>query len=167
MAIFGKGIANLDDLFVDELKSIYYMENKIVDNLPAMIEAATSPDLKQALSTHLKETKKQVKRLEQVFELHGVAPEKGSCPAIDSLIKEASDAPSDIEDKNVLDAAIIASGQQIEHHEISVYGSVMAWAKELGEDDCALILAETLEEEKAADRKLSELAEGGINRLAA
>ena len=87
-----------------------------------------------------------------------------SCPAIDALIDEASAGPSDIKDKNVLDAAIVASAQQIEHHEISVYGSIIAWAKELGEDECASIFAQTLEEEKAADRKLSELAEGGGTR---
>lgn len=157
----------MDDLFVDELKSIYCMENEIVDNLPAMIEAATSSDLKQALSTRLEETKTQVKRLEQVFELCGVAAATGSCSTIDALIKEASAGPSDIEDKGVLDAAIIAFGQQIEHHEISVYGSIIAWAKEFRKDDCAVILAQMLEEEKSADRKLSELAERGINRLAA
>ena len=143
------------------------MENQIVENLPDMIEAATSPDLKQALSAHLNETKGQVKRLEQVFELHGVSPAEGTCAAIDGLIKTASDAPSEIEDKKVLDAAIVATGQQIEHHEIAVYGSIIAWAKELGRDDCASLLADTMAEEKAADQKLSALAEGGINRRAA
>ena len=167
MALFGKGIANLNELFVDELKNIYYMENEIVENLPEMIEAATSADLKQALSSHLKKTKAQVARLEKVFEICDLPPEDGACAAIDALIDEAGAGPSDIKDKNVLDAAIVASAQQIEHHEISVYGSIIAWAKELGEEECASILAQTLEEEKAADRKLSELAEGGINRLAA
>ncbi len=167
MALFGKGIANLDELFADELKNIYYMENQIVDNLPAMIEAATAPDLKQALSTHLKETKNQVTRLEQVFEKCDLPLESGACSTIDALIDEASAGPSDIKDKKVLDAAIIASAQQIEHHEISVYGSIMAWAKELGQDECASILAETLEEERGADRKLTQLAEGGVNRVAA
>jgi ferritin-like metal-binding protein YciE len=167
MALFGKGIANLNELFVDELKNIYYMENEIVDNLPSMIEAATSADLKQALSSHLEETKNQVTRLEQVFETCDVPPENGDCATIDALIDEASAGPSDTKDKKVLDAAIIASAQQIEHHEISVYGSIIAWAKELGEDECASILGQTLEEEKAADRTLSKLAEGGINREAA
>jgi len=168
MAIFGgKGIENLNELFVDELKNIYYMENEIVDNLPSMIEAATSEDLKQALSSHLEETKNQVTRLEQVFEKCDLPRENGACATIDALIDEAGAAPSDIKDKRVLDAAIIASAQQIEHHEISVYGSIIAWAKELGEDECASILAQTLEEEKTADRKLSSLAEGGVNREAA
>jgi ferritin-like metal-binding protein YciE len=167
MSLFGKNIARLDELFADELKNVYYMENEIVENLPDMIEAATSPDLKQALSAHLSETKGQVKRLEQVFELHGTRAESGSCAAIDGLIKTAGDAPSEIEDKKVLDAAIVAAAQQIEHHEIAVYGSIIAWAKELGRDDCASILAETIAEEKSADQKLSALAEGGINRRAA
>ena len=167
MALFSKGIANLNELFVDELKNIYCMENEIVENLPELIEAATSADLKQALTLHLKETKAQVARLEKVFEICDLPPEDGDCAAIDALIDEAGAGPLDIKDKNVLDAAIVASAQQIEHHEISVYGSIIAWAKELGEEECASILAQTLEEEKAADRKLSELAEGGINRLAA
>ncbi len=167
MALFGKGIANLNELFVDELKNIYYMENEIVDNLPSMIEAATSEDLKQALSKHLEETKNQVTRLEQVFEKCDLPRESGACATIDALIDEASAGPSDIKDKRVLDAAIIASAQQIEHHEISVYGSIIAWAKELGEEECADILGQTLAEEQAADRKLSDLAKGGVNREAA
>ena len=167
MALFGKGIANLSELFVDELKNIYYMENEIVENLPEMIEVATSADLKRALSAHLTETRTQVARLEKIFEICDLPLESGACPAIDALIDEASAGPSDIKDKNVLDAAIVASAQQIEHHEISVYGSIIAWAKELGQDECASIFAQTLEEEKAADRELSELAEGGINRVAA
>ncbi|HTO78220.1 MAG TPA: DUF892 family protein [Methylocystis sp.] len=157
----------MNELFVDELKNIYYMENEIVENLPEMIEAATSANLKQALSAHLEERKAQVARLEQVFEICDLPVEHGACAAIDALIDEASAGPSDIKEKKVLDAAIVACAQQIEHHEISVYGSIIAWAKELGEEQCASILAQTLEEEKAADRKLSELAEGGINRLAA
>jgi len=167
MALFGKGIANLNELFVDELKNIYYMENEIVDNLLSMIEAATSADLKQTLSSHLEETKNQVTRLEQVFDACDLPRENGACATIDALIDEAGAGPSDIKDKKVLDAAIIASAQQIEHHEISVYGSIIAWAKELDEEKCASILGKTLEEEKAADRKLSKLAEGGINRAAA
>jgi ferritin-like metal-binding protein YciE len=167
MALFGKGIADLNELFVNELKNIYYMEKEIVDNLPSMIEAATTPDLRKALSSHLEQTKTQVMRIDQVFELQGLRPESGSCPAIDGLIKEASNGPSDIDDKNVLDAAIVSSARQIEHHEIAVYGSIIAWAKELGFDDAAAILAQTLEEEKSADRELSKLAEGGVNRLAA
>ena len=167
MSLFGKNIAHLDELFVDELQNVYYMENQIVENLPDMIEAATSPDLKRTLSAHLDETKTQVTRLEKVFELQGVPAANGSCAAIDGLIKTAADAPSEIEDKKVLDAAIVAAAQQIEHHEIAVYGSIIAWAKELGRDDCASILAETIAEEKSADQKLSALAEGGINRRAA
>ena len=167
MALFGKGIADLNDLFVDELKNVFYIENEIVDSLPIMIEAATSPELKRALSSHLEETKEQVKRLEQVFEMWGERPENGGCPAIDGLIKEAAAGPNDIEDTNVLDAAVVTLVQRIAHHEIAVYGSIMAWAKELGHEDCAAILSASLEEEKATDRKLSKLAEHGINRLAA
>jgi ferritin-like metal-binding protein YciE len=167
MALFETDIESLEDLFSEKLKSIYYMENEIVDNMPALIDAATSKELKQALSNHLEETKGQVKRLEKVFELKGVSPESGNCPTIDALIEEASAGPEEIEAVEILDAVIIASAQEIEHHEISVYGSMVAWAKELGEGDIASILAHTLEEEKATDAKLTKLAEGGVNRMAA
>ncbi len=167
MAIFGKGIKDLNELFVDDLKNIYYMENQIVENLPSMIDAATSPELKNALASHLEETKTQVERIEQIFQMQNLSPDEGSCPAIDGLIKEAGDLPSDIEDKKVLDAAIISAAQQIEHHEIALYGSIIAWAKELVRDDCASLLTETLQEEKGADSKLWQLAKNGVNRMAA
>lgn len=167
MGLFTKDIRNMDDLFIHQLKDIYYAEKRIVGSLPKMIEKATSPELKQGFSTHLDQTKNHVKRLEQVFELHGVAPDTVTCPAIDGIIKEADEVAGDVADRNVLDAALIAAAQAVEHYEITRYGTLIAWAKELGADDCADLLGQNLEEEKEADEKLTNLAEGKINRAAA
>jgi ferritin-like metal-binding protein YciE len=167
MGIFSKDIASLDDLFVHTLKDIYYAENQIVKSLPDMISKSTDARLKDGFQTHLDETKGQIKRLEKVFEMHGVAVAGVDCPAIDGILEEAEDVAGDIADKKVLDAALIASGQAVEHYEMTRYGSLIAWAKQLGRDDCARLLAENLAEEKAADKKLTTLAEGGINMQAA
>ena len=163
MGIFSKDIKTLDDLFVHTLRDIYYAEKKIVKSLPAMIDKATDPDLADGLTAHLEETRNHVTRLEQVFEMHGVAAKAVKCPAIDGIIEEADEVSGDIEDKSVLDAAIIASAQAVEHYEITRYGTLIAWAKQLGRDDCAAVLAETLEEEHAADDNLTGFAEAGIN----
>ena len=167
MGMFSKDIKTLDDLFVHQLQDIYYAEKQLVKALPKLADKATSEDLKDGLLEHLEETKGHVKRLEQVFDMHGEEPKAVDCPAIDGIIKEANDITGDVEDKDVLDAAIIAAGQAAEHYEITRYGTLIAWAKQLGRQDCAAILAETLEEEKAADEKLSDLAETGINAEAA
>jgi ferritin-like metal-binding protein YciE len=163
MGIFSKDIETLDDLFVHTLQDIYYAEKQIVKALPDMIEKATHPDLKAGLSEHLDETRNHVTRLEEVFRLHGQKPKQVDCPAIDGILKEADDVVGDVADKDVVDAAIIACAQAVEHYEITRYGTLIAWAEQLGRDDCAEILAETLDEEKAADLKLTDLAEGGIN----
>jgi ferritin-like metal-binding protein YciE len=143
----------------------YYAEQKIVQALPAMIEYSTNPRLRSALEHHLAETKQQVQRLEKVFEMHGSQPRAVDCPAIDGIIKEAKEIMGDVrlEDMEVLDAAMIAAAQAVEHYEIARYGSLIAWARQLGLDDCAKILGETLQEEKAADRKLTEVAESEVN----
>ena len=167
MGFFSKDIETMDDLFVHTLKDIYYAENQIVKALPDMIEKATDPKLKESFKSHLTETRTQVKRLEQVFQMHGVKVQGVDCPAIDGIIEEADEVAGEIDDKQVLDAALIAAAQAVEHYEITRYGTLIAWAKQLGRNDCATVLQQNLEEEKAADKKLTALAESSINRKAA
>ena len=167
MGLFTKDIKTMNDLFVHQLQDIYYAEKQLVKALPKMAEKATDKQLKQGFLTHLDETRTHVQRLEQVFQMHGAEVKAVNCPAIDGIIKEANEVIGDVEDKDVLDAAIIAAAQAVEHYEIARYGSLIAWAKQLGRDDCASVLAETLEEEKAADDKLTEVAESHVNMEAA
>jgi ferritin-like metal-binding protein YciE len=167
MGIFSKDIATLDDLFVHQLQDIYYAEKKITSALPKMIAKATDPQLKQGFETHLQETKKHVERLEQVFKMHDLSPKAVTCPAIDGIISEADEVSGDVADKQVLDAALIASAQAVEHYEMTRYGTLCAWARQLGREDIAKILHETLEEERATDKKLTTMAESGVNRKAA
>ena len=167
MGFFTKDIKTMDDLFVHTLRDIYYAENQILKALPDMIEKATDPQLKQGFQSHLAETKGQVQRIEQVFKMHGVAVKGVDCPAIDGILDEAEEIAGEVEDKNVLDAALIAAAQAVEHYEITRYGTLVAWAKQLGRNDCASVLQKNLDEEKAADHKLTTLAEKSINRKAA
>jgi ferritin-like metal-binding protein YciE len=167
MGLFTKDIKTMDDLFLHTLQDIYYAENKIVKSLPEMIDNATDAQLKQGLQAHLGETEGHVKRLEQVFQLMGKKPKSVDCPAIDGIIDEAEEVTGEVEDKDVLDAAIIAAGQAVEHYEITRYGSLIAWAKRLGRNDAAKLLEQTLNEEKAADRKLTTIAESKVNLRAA
>jgi ferritin-like metal-binding protein YciE len=167
MGLFTKDIETMDDLFVHTLRDIYYAEKQIIKSLPKMIDKATSSELRGNLQSHLRETENHVTRLEQVFRMHGVEAKGVNCPAIDGILKEADEIAGDVADKAVLDAAIIASAQAVEHYEITRYGTLVAWAKELGREDCATVLAETLDEEKTADEKLSNLAETRVNRQAA
>jgi ferritin-like metal-binding protein YciE len=167
MGIFSKDIKTLDDLFVHQLKDIYYAEKQLVKALPKMADKATSPQLKQAFQSHLEETKGHVARVEQVFKMHGVPAKAVDCPAIDGIIEEADEITGDVDDKQVLDAALIAAAQAAEHYEMTRYGTLVAWAQQLGRNDCASVLEQNLAEEKAADKKLSSLAESGINRKAA
>jgi ferritin-like metal-binding protein YciE len=167
MGLFSKDIKNLDDLFAHTLRDIYYAENKIVQALPEMIEKADDAQLRQGFQTHLAETKNHVKRLEQVFRMHGLEVEGVDCPAIDGIIEEAQDVSGEVDDKAVLDAALIAAAQAVEHYEITRYGSLIAWAKQLGRSDCASVLQQNLDEEKATDKKLTTMAESKVNRQAA
>lgn len=167
MGFFSKDIETMDDLFVHTLKDIYYAENQIVKALPDMIEKATDPQLKQGFQSHLAETKNHVKRVEQVFKMHGVEVEGVDCPAIDGILEEADDVAGEVDDKKVLDAALIAAAQAVEHYEMTRYGTLVAWAKQLGRNDCASLLQQNLDEEKAADKKLTSLAESSVNRKAA
>jgi ferritin-like metal-binding protein YciE len=167
MGFFSKDIKTLDDLFVHTLRDIYYAENQIVKSLPDMIKKATDPNLKRGFKTHLEETQNHVARLEDVFRMHGVKIEGVNCPAIDGILEEADDVAGEVDDKKVLDAALIAAAQAVEHYEMTRYGSLIAWAKQLGRNDCATLLQRTLDEEKATDRKLTELAAGSVNMRAA
>jgi ferritin-like metal-binding protein YciE len=167
MGLFSADIHTMDELFLHTLQDIYYAENQIVKALPEMIEKATDKQLAQGFKTHLEETKGQVKRLEQVFKLLGKEPQGVDCPAIDGLIEEAEDVAGDIDDKQVLDAALIGAAQAVEHYEIARYGTLMAWAKTLGHQDVIRLLKQNLDEEKAADEKLSKMAETSVNRKAA
>ena len=167
MGLFSKDIKTMNDLFVHTLKDIYYAENQIVKALPDMIDKATDSGLKQGFQSHLAETKNHIQRLEQVFKMHGEKVEGVDCPAIDGILKEAKEVSGEVADKQVLDAALIAMAQAVEHYEMTRYGTLIAWAKQLGRADCASVLEQNLKEEKAADQKLTGLAERGINAKAA
>jgi len=167
MGLLSKDIKTLDDLFVHTLQDIYYAEQQITKALPEMIAKATDPQLKQAFQTHLGETEQQIKMVEQVFRMHGHDPKGVTCPAIDGIIDEAQDIAGEVEDPQVLDAALIAAAQAVEHYEITRYGTLVAWAKQLGREDCAGVLHQILEQEKATDEKLNRIAESKINMQAA
>jgi ferritin-like metal-binding protein YciE len=153
----------MEDLFLHGLQDVYYAEKQIVKSLPSMIDKAANRQLAAALRAHLRETKQQVSRLEQVFKRLGEKPKDTDCPAIDGLIKEADGVAGEVDDQKVMDAAIIGSAQAIEHYEISRYGTLIAWARELGHRKVVPLLKANLKEEKAADRKLIGLAEGKVN----
>jgi ferritin-like metal-binding protein YciE len=167
MGLFTKNIKTMNDLFVHQLQDIYDAEKQLVKALPKMAEKATDRQLKQGFLTHLDETKTHVQRLEQVFQMHGAEVKAVDCPAIDGIIKEANEVAGEVADKSVLDAALINAAQAAEHYEITRYGSLIAWAKQLGRNDCASVLQKTLDEERATDRKLTTLAESKINLRAA
>jgi ferritin-like metal-binding protein YciE len=166
MGLFTKDIKTMDDLFIHTLRDMYYAEKQILKSLPDMIDKSTNKELAAGLKKHEGETQNQVKRLEQVFQMIG-QPAKGvDCPAIDGIIKEADHIASEVADKTVLDAAIIAAAQSVEHYEIARYGTLIAWALEHGREDCAKLLEQNLDEEKAADQKLTSIAEAKVNRRA-
>ena len=167
MGLLSKPIKTLDDLFVHTLQDIYYAENQIAKNLPTMAEKATNPELKAAFQQHLTETQGQIKRLEQVFQMHGQEVKGVTCVAMDGILEEAKETMGDVDDTDVRDAAILASAQAVEHYEITRYGTLVAFAKQLGREDCASVLQQNLDEEKATDKKLTEIAESKVNKKAA
>ena len=167
MGLFSKEIQNMDDLLLHGLQDIYYAENQIVKALPKLIDKATNHDLTKGLKDHLEETKKQIERLNQAFKKLGKQPQGVKCPAIDGLIEEGDEIAGEVADDEVLDAAIVGAAQAVEHYEIARYGTLIAWAKQLGRNDAARILQQNLDEEKAADRKLTEIAESKLNLQAA
>ena len=159
MGLFTKDIKNMNDLFLHVLQDIYYAENQIAKALPDMVEKATNRDLSAAFRAHLDETKKQISRLEDAFKKLGKEPKGTKCPAIDGIIDEANEIAGEVDDKATLDAALIAAAQAVEHYEITRYGTLIAWAGELGHEDVVRFLTTNLNEEKAADKKLTGLAE--------
>jgi len=157
----------LRELMIEEIRDLYDAERQLVKALPKMAKGASSEELRSLIETHLGETQEQVKRLERAFEMLQEKPRGKHCAGIAGIIKEGSDLLAEDFDGAVLDAGIIAGAQRAEHYEMGAYGSVIAWAKQIGEGDIASLLEETLEEEKGADEKLSALAESSINQQAA
>lgn len=149
----------LRDLFEDELKDIYWAEKELTNAIPKMIKNATSEELIEALTSHLEETKNQVDRLQQVFESVNVKAQEKKCEAMAGLVKEAIEIMESTAKGAVRDAGIISAGQKVEHYEIATYGTLASFARILGEDEAASLLEETLNEEKAADEKLSEISD--------
>jgi ferritin-like metal-binding protein YciE len=167
MGWFSSDIDTFDELFVHTLQDIYYAEHKILKALPEMIAKASDAELKKSLRAHLGQTKAHVKRLDQVFKKIKSLPQGTKCPAIDGIIEEANEIAGEIDDKIVLNAALIAAAQAVEHYEITRYGTLVAWAKVIGRNDVAKLLAMNLKDEKAADKKLGAIAKRKINRKAA
>jgi ferritin-like metal-binding protein YciE len=157
----------LKDLFLHVLKDIYYAEKQILKALPKMAKAAETPELKQALENHREETESQVERLEQVFSELDKPARGEKCEAIMGIISEGEDVMKKGDDPAVIEAGLIAAAQAVEHYEIARYGTLIAWAEQLGLRDSVRLLNETLEEEKAADKKLTQIAESSVNRQAA
>jgi ferritin-like metal-binding protein YciE len=157
----------LKSLLIDELRDIYHAERQLVRALPKLAKAATSPDLREALESHLAETEEQVSRVEQAFEMLNEAAKTKTCAGMMGIVEEGSELIKESDKGAALDAGIIAGAQRAEHYEMAAYGSLMAWARALGHDDVAELLSTSLEEEKAADKKLTELAEAGLNDAAA
>ena len=158
MGIFTQDIKTMDDLFLHGLQDIYYAEHQITKALPKMIDKATNRDLANGLKTHLEETNKQIERLDKVFQKLDKKPSSTQCPAIDGIIKEADEVVGEVADKAVLDAAIIAGAQAVEHYEICRYGTLIAWAQQLGHEEVVRFLTTNLNEEKAANSKLNTVA---------
>ena len=154
---------SLAELFEHELRDLYDAEHRLTEALPQMAEKATNPSLKQALQHHLRETERQIERLKSIFEQIGVEPEREKCDAIVGLIKEGSHVLDAEGDANVLDAALIAAAQRTEHYEIAAYGTARAFARQLGNEYAAELLEQTLNEEKAADETLTQVAESAVN----
>jgi ferritin-like metal-binding protein YciE len=157
----------LHDAFLDELRDAYDAEKQLTKALPKMAKAASSPDLRKAFETHLEETRGQIDRLEQVFASLDEKVRGKHCDGIAGIIEEGKAVMEEDFDEATMDACLIAGGQRAEHYEMAAYGTLIAWARAMGHTEAANLLQETLEEEKAADQKLSSLAEDGINREAA
>jgi ferritin-like metal-binding protein YciE len=166
MGLFSKDIQTMEDLYLHTLEDIYYAEQQIEKALPKMIDKASAGPLRDGFEKHLQETRGHVERLEEVFRMLGETPKGTTCPAMDGIIKEANEISKEVEDANVLDAALAAAAQSVEHYEMTRYGTLIAWSRELGRNDCAEILNKTLSEEKAADKALTQIAEQRLNRVA-
>ncbi|MDB5649309.1 MAG: yciF [Hyphomicrobiales bacterium] len=160
-------VKTMNDLFMHTLKDIYYAEKLIYRSLPKMAKQAASSELKQAFEKHREETEGQIERLEQIFEQCNVAARGVRCEAMDGIIAEAKDIMDEVEDDEVRDAGMLAAAQTVEHYEISRYGTMIAWANQLGMKDAARLLQQTLDEEKKTDKLLSDMAMKSVNQTAA
>jgi ferritin-like metal-binding protein YciE len=157
----------LEDLFIHMLKDVYHAEKQAIRAYPRMVKKIESEELKKAFETHREETLGQIERLEQVFEIMNKRARGEPCEAIQGLIEEAKEVMEEAEEPAVLDAGIIAAAQAIEHYEIARYGTLVSWARQLGHEDAAKLLQETLAEEKKTDELLTRLAEAQVNTKAA
>ena len=160
-------LTTLHDAFIDELRDTYDAEKQLTKALPKLAKAATSADLRDAFEAHLEETRGQIERLEQVFEALGEKARGKHCEGIAGIIEEGKSIMEEDFDETTMDACLIAAGQRAEHYEMAAYGTLVAWAQAMGHNEAAALLQETLEEEKAADEKLTTIAESGINQDAA
>jgi ferritin-like metal-binding protein YciE len=156
----------LHEMLVDEIKDLYHAEKQLTKALPKMAKAAANEELREAFATHLEETKEQIVRLEEVFEVLGEKVKAKNCPGMAGIIEEGSEKIQEVEPGPVLDAVLIASAQRAEHYEIGAYGTCAEWARLMGHTEVVALLEQTLEEEKAADKTLTALAEGEINAAA-
>ncbi|HLP71037.1 MAG TPA: ferritin-like domain-containing protein [Rhizobium sp.] len=157
---------NLEDLFHETLKDIYYAERKILKALPRMARGASSQKLKSAFEKHKDETEEHVERLQQVFEIIGKRPRAKTCPAIDGIIEEGEEVMEAFKGAPALDAGLLAAAQAVEHYEISRYGTLRSWAEQLGYKDAVKLLDQTLTEEAKTDESLTKLAESAVNTAA-
>jgi ferritin-like metal-binding protein YciE len=157
----------LEDLFLEQLKDIFYAEKKILVALPKMAKAVKSDQLRAAFEQHVEETKGQVERLQKVFQLFKQQPKGKTCPAILGLVEEGEEIMEDFEDSPALDAGLLSGAQAVEHYEISRYGTLISWAQQLGMSEASDLLKQTLAEEKKTDATLSKLAETAVNQKAA
>lgn len=167
MGLFSETLNTMEDLYLDQLQDIYDAEQRLTKALPQMAKAAHSPQLKRAFETHLKETEGQIKRLERCFELFGKSPKSKTCDAMKGLLSEGQAVINATGDPDVIDAALIASAQRVEHYEMAGYGCLRQFAMRCGQENAAELLQETLDEEEKTDRLLTEIAEGSVNVKAA
>ena len=158
---------SLHDAFIDELRDTYDAEKQLLKAMPRLAKAASSPDLRAAVEQHIQETRDQVERLTRVFESIGEKPRGKHCDGMAGILEEAKSTLEEDADDATMDAMLVASAQRAEHYEMAAYGTLVAWAQAMGHTEAAQLLQETLDEEKAADEKLTTLAEGGINQQAA
>lgn len=159
--------STLHDAFLDELRDVYDAEKQLTKALPKLAKAASTPTLRQAFESHLAETQGQIERLERVFVSLDEKARGKHCDGIAGIIEEGKSVMSEDFDDTTMDACLIAAGQRAEHYEMAAYGTLVAWAQAMGHTEAATLLQQNLDEEKAADKKLSALAEGGINQSAA
>jgi ferritin-like metal-binding protein YciE len=160
-------LETIKDLYVEELKDLYDAENQIINALPKMEQAASNPQLKSAFQQHLQQTRGQVDRLDRIFQQLGENPRGKKCKGLAGIVAEGEELLKEQADPDVRDAGLIAAAQKVEHYEIAGYGTVRTYAQQLGQQDAATLLQQTLDEEGETDKKLTRLAEQNINKKAA